>query len=134
MKRVPRADVALSVDWSAVRNRPVIPEASTKTTVVERIIQQLPSPVPGSKPIYVSWNFDWDPGTILPLQTVAHDKTILSAMPGCPCVVGSPSAMFFGQLSAQVVELQTVRIFLTNLSLAPIAPGLASWKLLVFFV
>lgn len=131
MKRVPRADFALSVPWSGITGRPETQTASPRVIErVTRVVTEVPSP---DQPVTrLLWNFSWDPGILRPLETAILKLDVPGVTPGMPVAVGCPYALEFGQLSAQVVNWRTVQVSLTNLSLETIEPGGGNWRLAIF--
>jgi hypothetical protein len=132
MKRVPRADVALSVPWSAITGRPAPEEPVQQVTIIERVGDAQAASSEDAPETTLQWHFYWDPGTIRPLETVTHQETVLTARPGQPVALGSPYALEFAQMSAQVVDWQTVQVSVTNNSLDAVTPGGGGWRLILW--
>lgn len=134
MLRVQRADTALSVPWGSVTGRPVIPASATNTVTLQKIITQVPAAAPVLPFTVAQARLNWAPGAIAPGGSVATTVRVGSATLGAPCIVGTPYALAFGQVSACVVSFQQVQINLTNLSNAAVTLAAGDWRVLVFLL
>lgn len=142
MKRVPRADSALTVPWRGITGVPdtVTQPPAAVAPVVQRIIPAavpqaaVPQAQPQPQFTIAKAYFNWAPGAIAPGQTVATTVRVGAVLPGAPCVVGTPYALPFGQVSACVSAFQTVQVNVTNLSNAAATLAAGDWRVLVFIL
>ncbi len=154
MSHVNRADWATETDWDGIRNKPAsfgVSDISQLTGIgyadgqvpVYSISSgrfrpgsrnPTPTPVPPTPTpgIPTEIAVDWDVTNLHALQTATEDFDFVGALPGHPVIVGASYTNQNVQISATIVDVNVVRISVTNMGLADLDLDDAFYRLRIF--
>jgi hypothetical protein len=139
MAKISRADWAATTPWEGITNKPatfgatdigqltghgyssgqvpVYNAASGRFLPGSRNPSPTPTPPDPTPGIPTEIAVDWDVGNLHALQTATEDFDFVGAFPGHPVIVGASYTNDFVQISATVVDLNVVRISVTNMGI-----------------
>lgn len=154
MAKVSRADWAATTPWAGITDKPAgfgasdigqltgIGYADGQIPVYNRSSGRFrpgsrtpPSPTPAPTPTpgpVTEIAVTWDVPNLHALQTATEDFYFVGAFVSMPVAVGAPFDNQFVQISGSVVDLNVVRVTVTNMDLADLDLGEGIWRLRIF--
>lgn len=153
--RTTKADWAANVPWAGITGVPATfpssaPDISqvggrsfnngqipTWSSSLRRFVPATPSggttpPTPTPVTQWKQITFFWDAPSLLPLQSCYEDFDFIGALTSDAVAVGVPHDLEFCQVTAQVIAVNSVRIYVLNGNLSPVDLSDGVWKIVRF--
>lgn len=151
-----RSDWSATTPWAGIQGKPdIFPSAApdisqiggngfsnwqvpTWSSSLRRFVPATPSsggstpPAPTPVTQWQQITFFWDAPSLLPLQSCYEDFDFIGALTSDAVAVGVPHDLEFCQVTAQVIAVNSVRLYVMNGNLSPVDLSDGVWKIVRF--